>query len=120
MTQPPPPQRADESAFPLDYASPELYRPAGGVGLAAQIALGFAAFVAMIIAGVALAAMIGSAMNRPNAMVLIGPAIAVGALAVLTATAYRRWRWKGFLIGVLGSLGLLLLAIGLCFGVAFR
>ncbi|MFI5380118.1 MAG: hypothetical protein ACHRHE_12535 [Tepidisphaerales bacterium] len=120
MTQLPPPQRPDQPAYRLEYASPEANRPAGGVGFAGQVALGFGAFVAAVIAGIVMAGMIASAGDPPGAVILLGPVVAVVSLAVLTITARRRWRWKGFLIGVLGSLGLLLLAIGLCFAVAFH
>ncbi|MGA2497388.1 MAG: hypothetical protein ABSH20_06585 [Tepidisphaeraceae bacterium] len=120
MTQLPPPRRPDQPAYQLDYASPEANRPAGGVGFAGQVALGFAAFVAAVIAGIVVTAVIASATNGADASFLVGPVIALASLLLLTITANRRWQWKGFLIGVLGSLGLLFLAFGLCFAAFHR
>ena len=119
MTQLPPPQRPDQQAYPLNYASPEANRPVGGVGFAGQVALGFAAFVAAVIVGTVITAIIGNTVPQADTSMLLGPVIAMAALIYLTVTAHGRWRWKGFLIGVLGTLGLILLAVGLCFVVVF-
>ena len=115
MTQLPPPQRSDQQAWQLDYASPMIDRPAGGVGYGGQLALGFAAFVATGVAGVVITGIIGSATNGQNGIFLIGPVVTLAGLVYLTVVARRRWRWRGFIVGVLIGLGLVLLAVGLCF-----
>ncbi|MFI5380117.1 MAG: hypothetical protein ACHRHE_12530 [Tepidisphaerales bacterium] len=120
MTQQPPPERSDLPAHQLNYASPDSIRPAGDGVFAGQIVRGVAAFFAAVIAGAVIAGMIVGNVPRPDIIVLLAPAIALASLVLLIAAARTCWRTKGFLIGVLTGLGLLLLAIGLCFVGAFR
>ncbi len=120
MSPLPPPEPPDQPAYPLDYASPESNRPVDGVGFGGQVTLGFVAFVGTVACGLVMAAVIGSVTNGAYGIFLAGPAIAAAALLLLSINVYRRRRWTGFLIGALGGLGLLLLALGLCFAVVFR
>ncbi|MFI5380116.1 MAG: hypothetical protein ACHRHE_12525 [Tepidisphaerales bacterium] len=110
MTQLPPPQRPDRPAYQLDYAPSDPQRPAGDVPYGWQVALGVVAFVATGLVGVVLRAAIQGGFGATLGVLFLVFCTLVG----LTDVARERWRWKGFLIGVLVGLGLLALAIGVC------
>ncbi|MFI5380115.1 MAG: hypothetical protein ACHRHE_12520 [Tepidisphaerales bacterium] len=105
-----PPDRPDRPAYQLDYASPDQQRPAGGVPYGWQVALGFAAFVVTGFVAVLLLAM---SRGGGAALLMVGVLVFV-TLATLNVVARERWRWRGFLLGVLIGLGLALLGAGLC------
>jgi hypothetical protein len=109
----PPPQRVY-----LQYQAPgEQEGPAGGVPFIGQLAIGFGAFLvcgAMIFVTGALWNWTTWTPLYPIAW-LSSPLLLVG----MTVVAWRRWRWRGFLVGVLIGVGLLGLAIGACFAIVF-
>jgi len=120
MSDPVPPEAAkpDGPVLPLDYARPR--GPAGGVPFIGQMAIGFGAFVVMCVVTLLAGAIGASAWGSSTTLVpVVAGVLVLGLpillLAVLTIVTWRRWRWRGFLVGVLVGLGLVLLAAGLCF-----
>ena len=108
----------------LDYAAPDSNRPAGGVPYGGQAVLGLLALVGTFILGIALTAAIVRSQKELSGIALLGLAVSFTALAVLSHIARSRWRWPGFALGIrLGLLigvGLILLAVGLCFAAFSR
>ena len=102
------PEQPPKPPVQLNYATPPApgTGPAGNVPYIAQMAIGFAAFLLIGIISV----VITVSMNSPAPGLILAPLL----LTVLCVIARVRWRWRGFLAGVLIALGLLLLAAGIC------
>ena len=112
MTQPP------SDLQPLDYATPR--RGAGGFPFIAQMAVGFGAFVVAASSTVVIAVLLSQfADSATGSLLVLGAVygIPVVLLTALSIVAWRRWHWRGVLVGVLVGLGLLLMAVGLCFAI---
>jgi len=112
MTQPPDPK----NPRPLDYAPPMGNKPAGGVPFIGQMAIGFAALFVVPIVSFLIALFLPSALHdSPTLMPYIyAPLTVVLPLIGLATIAWRRWHWRGVLVGMATALGLVLVAWGLC------
>jgi len=110
------PQDPNPQPVPLNYVTP--VRPAGGVPFIGQMALGVVAFVLGIILAV-LAGAGAAAVNAPGWLTWLVAGSVQAAVIVVAVVVWRRWAWRGFFVGVvtglLISVGLVLLAAGLCF-----
>jgi len=118
MSQEIPEPRPPESPVPLEYAPP--VRPAGNVPYIGQMGIGCGASVLALVMLWGLLAVLslvplGAGGGGEKAVLVFGPLLMVAALLALAIIAWRRWRWRGFLLGVLISLGLILLAGGFCY-----
>ena len=115
--RPPDPASPQQTPLPLDYA-PSV-RPAGNVPFIGQMGIGCGGTILALIAAFTVVGVANSGPALPPwgivLVLALGPGLILAALTALTVIAWRRWHWRGFLLGVLISLGLLLLAGGLCF-----
>jgi hypothetical protein len=102
--QPRPPAKASQGAAPiLQYHAPQGTGPMWGMPLWGQIMLGAAFFfISMLILGVTIAGV-----GRLVIVIFIGLALAAGFIQ-------RQLRWPGFVMGILFSLALTLVGVGIC------
>src|SRR5688572_23290084 len=100
---------------PLGYRTRASVEPAPRVRFWAQVAIGFGATVLAFGLGAGIAG--ATKVYRWSQEFWLGTAISVPLLALVAAVLYFRlkWRWRGFLLGVLLALGLAGLLIGGCF-----
>jgi hypothetical protein len=87
----------------LEYHAPQGTEPMWGMPIWGQIVLGAAFFfISLLILGLTIAA--------------VGPLVIVIFIGLALAGAFiqRQFRWRGFVIGILLSLALTLLGVGIC------
>jgi hypothetical protein len=99
----PPPRR-----IPTGAIRPSGPQPAGNMPFGAQLVIGFFSFFWILAIGIYVAVATASGAAFGVVMVL-------GILAAVLFTLLK-FRWRGFLVGVLIALGLCLLLAGLCAG----
>ncbi len=116
MSHPPePPDPQPQEPHPLDYATTESNRPPDGMSYGGQVGCGCGSFVAAVLLGSLLVNIFGAASHHYDGLPFVaGFGVSFGLLACLAVLSRTRWQCKGFLVGILIALGLVLLAAGLC------
>jgi hypothetical protein len=102
------------ASVPLQYERPRATvdddGPAGGVPFIGQMAIGFGAFLVYAVL-VSMSVSVRSP-GWEGVLAIVNFTMLLLLFAV-AGVARSRWRWRGFLVGVLSGFGLMMLGIGL-------